>query len=261
VAFDFPASPSEGQIFNAPGGPSYVFNTPVWKAVGQGQIAIISDTPPTSPANGALWYESDSGVLFIWVNDGNSSQWVQVGGIMQPPAVQASGVFKISSGTNATAVAAIDITLPTSGYNSFEISIANLGTVSTAAILAQFSLDGTTFISGASAYHYAYDQIGANLTAADWKAASSVGSSVISLIPVVTGSGAAKAFLKISVPLIAAGDYQSLISFATHNDGAYRFTRAMGRLTSTPGPAAILRITLGAGNFQAGAAWQLNGVR
>ena len=72
MAFDFPSSPSEGQIFNAPGGPSYVFNTPVWKAVGQGQIAIISDTPPPSPANGALWYESDSGVLYIWYNDGNS---------------------------------------------------------------------------------------------------------------------------------------------------------------------------------------------
>lgn len=81
MAFDFPSSPAEGQIFNAPGGPSYVFNTPVWKAVGQGQIAIISDTPPPSPANGALWYESDSGVLYIWYNDGNSSQWVQVGGI------------------------------------------------------------------------------------------------------------------------------------------------------------------------------------
>jgi len=82
MAFDFPASPSEGQIFNAPGGPTYVFNTPVWKAIGQGQIAIVSDTPPSNPANGALWYESDSGILFIWYNDGNSSQWVQVGGVM-----------------------------------------------------------------------------------------------------------------------------------------------------------------------------------
>jgi hypothetical protein len=87
MAFDFPSSPSEGQIFNAPGGPSYVFNTPVWKAVGQGQIAIISDTPPASPANGALWYESDSGVLYIWYNDGNSSQWVQVGGVATGPNV------------------------------------------------------------------------------------------------------------------------------------------------------------------------------
>ena len=97
--FDFPSSPAEGQIFNAPGGPSYVFNTPVWKAVGQGQIAIISDTPPPSPANGALWYESDSGVLYIWYNDGNSSQWVQVGGVMQPPPPRMVQTILTVSGT------------------------------------------------------------------------------------------------------------------------------------------------------------------
>jgi hypothetical protein len=81
MAFDFPASPAEGQIFNAPGGPTYVFNSPVWKAVGQGQIAVISDTAPSNPANGALWYESDTGILYIWYVDPNSAQWVQVGGI------------------------------------------------------------------------------------------------------------------------------------------------------------------------------------
>jgi hypothetical protein len=80
MAFDFPASPSEGQIFSPAGGPSYVFNSPVWRAVGQGQIAVISDTFPANPANGQLFWESDSGILWIWYNDGNSSQWVQVGG-------------------------------------------------------------------------------------------------------------------------------------------------------------------------------------
>jgi hypothetical protein len=38
--------------------------------------AIVSDTPPASPTAGALWWESDSGLLYVYYNDGNSSQWV-----------------------------------------------------------------------------------------------------------------------------------------------------------------------------------------
>ena len=80
MAFDFPASPAEGQKYSPVGGPSYVYSSGAWKAAGQGQIAIISDTPPANPANGTLWWESDTGLLFISYNDGNSTQWVQVGG-------------------------------------------------------------------------------------------------------------------------------------------------------------------------------------
>jgi len=40
--------------------------------------AIVSDTPPSSPQVGQLWFESDSGATFIWYNDGDSSQWVQI---------------------------------------------------------------------------------------------------------------------------------------------------------------------------------------
>lgn len=47
---------------------------------GGGSASItISDTPPSSPANGALWWESDSGTLFIYYTDANSSQWVAIG--------------------------------------------------------------------------------------------------------------------------------------------------------------------------------------
>ena len=95
--FDFPTSPSEGQIFNAPSGPTYVFQNPVWRAIGQGQIAIISDTAPANPANGTLWWESDTGILFVYVNDGNSSQWVQAGGIAAGGAINV--VTFLASGT------------------------------------------------------------------------------------------------------------------------------------------------------------------
>lgn len=39
--------------------------------------AAISDTAPSSPVDGQLWWRSTDGVLFIRFNDGNSTQWVE----------------------------------------------------------------------------------------------------------------------------------------------------------------------------------------
>jgi hypothetical protein len=36
----------------------------------------VSDTPPTGVPDGALWWESDSGLLYVRYNDGNTTQWV-----------------------------------------------------------------------------------------------------------------------------------------------------------------------------------------
>jgi hypothetical protein len=37
---------------------------------------VISATPPASPQVGALWWDSVGGQLYVYYNDGNSSQWV-----------------------------------------------------------------------------------------------------------------------------------------------------------------------------------------
>ena len=39
-------------------------------------VLNISDTPPSSPDDGTLWWESDTGRLKLYYNDGSSSQWV-----------------------------------------------------------------------------------------------------------------------------------------------------------------------------------------
>ena len=36
----------------------------------------ISDTPPPNPIDGMLWWTAKNGQMFIWFDDGNSSQWV-----------------------------------------------------------------------------------------------------------------------------------------------------------------------------------------
>ena len=42
---------------------------------GGGTSVSISNTAPVSPSNGDLWWDSVSGNLFIYYNDGDSSQW------------------------------------------------------------------------------------------------------------------------------------------------------------------------------------------
>lgn len=43
---------------------------------GGGASISIGDTPPGSPTSGSLWWDSTSGNLKIYYNDGTSSQWV-----------------------------------------------------------------------------------------------------------------------------------------------------------------------------------------
>jgi len=84
MAFDFPASPVTDQEYASPGGPVYVWQPPVWKRKGTGggsgggAATSIGDTPPATPINGQLWWESDSGITYIWYDDGDTEQWVQL---------------------------------------------------------------------------------------------------------------------------------------------------------------------------------------
>ena len=41
-----------------------------------GSSVIVSDTPPVGAPDNTLWWESDSGLLWIRYNDGTSTQWV-----------------------------------------------------------------------------------------------------------------------------------------------------------------------------------------
>lgn len=78
MAFDFPSSPTVGQQFTPVGGVTYTWNGYGWD--GGSGILLISDTAPTSPSNGSLWWESDTGTLWIYYTDVNSSQWVAAAG-------------------------------------------------------------------------------------------------------------------------------------------------------------------------------------
>ena len=97
-AFDFPNSPNTNDV-HTENGVSFKWDGTVWKRVSgtgaqgatgstgsqgaagaQGDNASldISTGAPSSPDAGDLWFDSDSGVLAAYYNDGNSSQWVEV---------------------------------------------------------------------------------------------------------------------------------------------------------------------------------------
>jgi hypothetical protein len=48
-------------------------------ATGGGSSVSIGTTPPGSPSAGSFWWDSNVGQLRIYYNDGNTSQWVDVG--------------------------------------------------------------------------------------------------------------------------------------------------------------------------------------
>jgi hypothetical protein len=62
------------------------FVTAAIAAGGGGATVTIADTPPGSPTNGSLWWESDTGNSYISYNDGTSTQWVPLNlGVPGPP--------------------------------------------------------------------------------------------------------------------------------------------------------------------------------
>ena len=77
MATNFPNSPSNGatHVF---GGTTYTYNSTkgVWKA--DKDAIAVSDTPPSNPEIGALWFDSSVAKTYIYYNDGSSSQWVQL---------------------------------------------------------------------------------------------------------------------------------------------------------------------------------------
>jgi hypothetical protein len=51
---------------------------------GGGGGFTISDTAPSAPAEGSAWFDSTTGYTYIYYNDGNSSQWIQLLGTPGP---------------------------------------------------------------------------------------------------------------------------------------------------------------------------------
>ena len=81
-AVNFPTNPTDGQIFLAPTGVNYQYvqSKNTWTTTLSGLSASTqanpSATPPSNPANGTFWMDTDSTSLYVYVN----AEWQKVTG-------------------------------------------------------------------------------------------------------------------------------------------------------------------------------------
>src|SRR4029077_1017779 len=87
---------------------------------GSGAFTASSTAPPT-PVAGDRWYNLDTGVLSTYVNDGNTSQWIQTGPTVSPPVAQGF------AGVNVQTCAASGTYTPTPGMKYCQIECVGGG--------------------------------------------------------------------------------------------------------------------------------------
>ena len=105
AAVNFPTSPTNGQLFVHEGKVfTWDSTNSIWSrnptSAGSAEIAS-SETPPSSPVNGAVWFNTSTMGLYVYYSDGTSSQWVQIN---DPAGNLGTGVVTVSSSAPSNAV-------------------------------------------------------------------------------------------------------------------------------------------------------------
>lgn len=161
AALDFPASPTNGQVFTS-NGSSWTYDSAkvAWRSSPyEPGAAITSSTAPTNPQNGDIWYDTDDGTTYVYYNDGTSSQWTeirsqiatsQVGLVpIKPTSVNVgSGTASVDVGGMTTFTGANAVRLNgvfTSAFSKYRIvlNIRNVGSTGNYSVQGRFSLNTT----------------------------------------------------------------------------------------------------------------------
>lgn len=128
-------------------------------ALGGGSVTI-SGTPPGSPTTGSMWWDTTSGQLFIWYDDGTSSQWVVANnptGTLTPTQTRA-----LLQTIDPVGQAYVPVGPFTNAFDTYEIEWM-LSPTTLGQTCAAVSLDGgATWVSTAGGYHYAGNYAASN---------------------------------------------------------------------------------------------------
>lgn len=98
MAMDFPANPTDGQVYG-----SYIYSSAagVWRAApSSATVSVVSPTKPTTANAGDIWVDSSDGVAYFYYYDGSSYQWVEL---------MSSGVPSLASKADKTYVDSQDL--------------------------------------------------------------------------------------------------------------------------------------------------------
>lgn len=87
MALNFPANPVDGQAFG-----NYTYNSSkgVWSSSATPPRYTVSANVPASAVNGDVWFNSETARSYIYYEDSDSSQWVEIGGSEGAAGVAAS---------------------------------------------------------------------------------------------------------------------------------------------------------------------------
>jgi hypothetical protein len=108
LSFNFPNSPTVGQLYPQPpigGAPVYQWDGAKWTvATGVVGAVYIGDSAPSNPPPGSLWWNSSNGQLFVYYNDGNSTQWVYASQAAVTPVIRSylTGLTLSTAGSSAS---------------------------------------------------------------------------------------------------------------------------------------------------------------
>jgi hypothetical protein len=133
VILDFPNSPTLNQLYPSPpvtGLPVYQWDGEKWllSGGGGGAAVYVSDTPPVGVPDNSLWWESDTGVLYVRYNDGDSTQWVVASPVPDQAAfVQKTGDTMTGPLTISTTTSNASLALTNTGSANQNVLFGNKG--------------------------------------------------------------------------------------------------------------------------------------
>ena len=107
---------------------------------GEGANVATSSSPPSSPDDGDLWWDTDDGDLHVYYNDGNTSQWVNTSGVGakgEKGDEGSSGSNNISSMNQATSTGESN-----NSSTNFQDKVSlSINTASTSRVLLHYSFE------------------------------------------------------------------------------------------------------------------------
>jgi len=122
AALDFPASPTNGQVYA-----NWIYSTAkgAWQAKPITGKVTTSAVAPSAPTNGDEWFNTNDGNLYVYYTDVDGSQWVQV---------KSDGTLSSTLGNRVTSLEAYPSglvpTIPTSiSVNSGSATVNTIGTI------------------------------------------------------------------------------------------------------------------------------------
>jgi len=88
----------------------YYRSSSTWQQVSSGASISVSDTAPSSPDAGDMWYESDTGNTIVYYDDGvGDAQWVELGHAADSTVVEyAANIDGGVPSSNYTGIATLD---------------------------------------------------------------------------------------------------------------------------------------------------------